>query len=373
MPRKMPEKPERLRAAAKGRPVGVDRKLNVIRGYVVAQLGPFKSQGRGEFDETSLNKIVELYKEHPAGLRSRFAHPSDSNDGLGKFLGRSKDGWLGTTINAAGEEVPAVRADLHFDASAFKTNPNGNLGEYLLGLAESDPDALSSSLVVRVEREYRLEKDGTPKLGADGQPLPPLWRPKKLFASDIVDEGDAVDGLLSVEPKWTNEFLAQGEALLNKMFAGQPRNVVRARCTAFLSRYLERSETMAGNCGCNKDGQKLGANLGGVLNDLIEGKVTEETPRDGIIQSMADEAGMSVEDVNAIVDGSEECPVMGTLEAFSRALECTVGELVVAAEADGCDYSQGGEGEGETVPPEEQSSGASVDLLRRRLNLKSKI
>src|SRR5688572_71622 len=100
MPRVMPEKTDRLRAGAKGRPIGVDRDNKVIRGYVVAQLGPFKSEGRGEFDEKSLAMIQELYKGAPAGLKARFAHPSESNDGLGKFLGRSRDAFLSTTTNA---------------------------------------------------------------------------------------------------------------------------------------------------------------------------------------------------------------------------------------------------------------------------------
>lgn len=386
MPRKMPEKPDRLRVASKGRPIGVDRKLRVIRGYVVAQLGPFKSQGRGEFDEASLDAIVELYQGHANGLKARFAHPSESNDGLGKFLGRSKNAFKGTTKNADGEEVPAVRADLHLDPSAFRVDgPNGNLGDYLLGLAESDPDALSSSLVLRVERQYRLNEDGTPMLGDDGQVLPPLWRPKKLFASDIVDEGDAVDGLLSVEPKWTNDFLTQGEALLNKLFAGQDRRVVHSRCTAFLRRYLDQrfGETMGKKgCGCGGNGQKLGANLGGVLTDLIEGKVSDEMPRDAIISDMADAAEISVEEVEQIVAGEGDCPEMDTLTAFANVLECSVGELVLAAEADGCDYSgatddedgeDGGEDGGGDGQDEEQRSGASVDILRRRLALKSKI
>lgn len=383
MARTMPEKPERLRAGTKGRPVGVDRKARVLRGYVVAQLGPFKSDGRGEFDEKSLARIVELYADHKMGLKARFAHPNESSDGLGKFLGRSLGAYLGTAINAAGEEVAAVRADLHFDASAF-ASPSGNLGDYLLGLAESDPDALSSSLVLRVDREYRLERDGTRKLGADGQPLPPLWRPKKLFASDIVDEGDAVDGLLSVEPKWTNDYLSQGQALLNRLFAGQTRNVVRARCTAFLTKYLDQRfgvKTMAGECGCKKNGQKLGANLGGLLTDLIDGMISDEMPRESIIQSMADEAAITVEEVEAIVAGEGECPVMGTLEAFSRVLETGVGELVMAAEADGCDYSTPSEDPPADppadppmdTPPEQQGGGRHVDLLRRKLALKSKL
>ena len=54
--------------------------------------------------------------------------------------------------------VPAARADLHFDATALSTTPKyagRPMGEYLMALAASDPDALAASLIV----ESRLFAD----------------------------------------------------------------------------------------------------------------------------------------------------------------------------------------------------------------------
>lgn len=242
--RVMPAQPEYLRAGFAGRPVGVDRKNEVLQGYVVAQEGPFKSDGRGEFDEAALREIVRLGNAPRGGLKARFTHPDMSSDGLGKFLGRSREFSMGTAIDArTGKQVKAVRADLHFDPSAHQT-PSGDLAKYVMDLAESDPNAISSSIVVKADREFRLNKDGTPQTGPNGEELPPLWRPTALHASDIVDEGDAVDGLLSSD-QWANVLRwdhAQrlGAQVLDRMFAGQPREVVESRAGEFLKSYLSR-------------------------------------------------------------------------------------------------------------------------------------
>jgi hypothetical protein len=53
-PKPMPVEPQWLSARPRAAPVGVDREAKVIRGYVVAQEGPFKSAGRGEFDTAAL-------------------------------------------------------------------------------------------------------------------------------------------------------------------------------------------------------------------------------------------------------------------------------------------------------------------------------
>ncbi len=210
----------------------VDRKNNVIRGYVVAQRGHFKSQGRGQFDDASLATIVKLYKgAGPMGLKSRFTHPTMSDDGLGSFLGRSRNARL---------DEDRVRADLHLDPSSF-VSPKGNLGQYVLDLAASDPDALSSSLVLQTDQEEQLDEEGRPRLGDDGEPLPPVWRPTKLMASDIVDTGDAVDGLLSagIDPDGLPlGALWKGCEMLDRVFADQSREVIEARLSGFVARYL---------------------------------------------------------------------------------------------------------------------------------------
>lgn len=257
----MPNSPRRLRAAAPAaRPTGVDRANNVILGYTVAQVGPFKSAGRGEFDLRSLRTIVQLGNEMEKGLKVRYTHPTDSDDSLGKFLGRATKFRLAEARNAAGKKVDAVRADLKFDPTALDTPPGGGgkpLGRYVMDLAESDPDAISSSLVLDPDQEARLDhRTGLPLVGPDGEELPPLWRPKKLFASDIVDEGDAVDGLLSAEglcralsaDTLTDELRAVlkfdnlqrlSTQLLDGFFKGAPREEVEEKCKAWLARYLD--------------------------------------------------------------------------------------------------------------------------------------
>lgn len=245
MTKTMPVTPRWQKCLAPASLEAVDFKEKVLRGYVVAQEGPFKSHGRGEFDKAALEAIVALGNAKGKGLRSRFTHPNESNDGLGKFLGRARDLRMGhATDERTGRRVNAVRADLHFDPTALDTPPNGGkpLGLYVMELAESDPGAISSSIVVQADEEFRLKKDGSLETDKDGKELPPLWRPKVLHASDIVDVGDAVDGLLSAGVDIDGLPLAaiwKAEEMLGSVFDGQPRDVIKARLTAYLDRYLD--------------------------------------------------------------------------------------------------------------------------------------
>lgn len=235
----IPEQSQWLRADTKSPQIGVDREAKVIRGFVLAQEGPFKDL-RGEFDVKGLKEIAKMANSKPNGLKSRFAHPSLSGDGIGSFLGRAKNVRMGVAqVERNGKllELNAVRGDLHLDKTAFAT-PSGDLGSYVMDLAESDPDALSSSLVIQPDERKRLDRKGMPVLGEDGMELPPLWFPKELHAIDVVDTGDAVDGFLSAEGL-SDSLVREGFAMLNGFLPGQPRNVVEARLTAWLSRALD--------------------------------------------------------------------------------------------------------------------------------------
>lgn len=239
----MKTEPDWLRADVVAPRIGVDREKRIILGYVVAQEGPFREpEPRGEFDLKSLREIIRLMKAKSNGLKSRFGHPSLSSDAAGTAVGRARDPRLDrATVDRDGGHVSlmAVRADLHLDKSAFESNPNGNLGEYLLTVAESDNGLISSSLVLQVDEEWRLNKDGKPQANEDGTLLPPLWRPKVLHASDITDEGAAVDKLLSPNGvDLADAAVRQGSQLLDKLFSGQSRSVIEARCNAWLARYL---------------------------------------------------------------------------------------------------------------------------------------
>lgn len=237
-----------LRADAKARPIGVDREVEngVLRGYILAEEGPFKT-GRGEFNKKALKQIVKLCNGSPKGLKCRMGHPTESDDGLGKYLGRVRSAWY--------EEYPSkgpigdpllqlgrVRGDLYFSATAHDVPGKGDLAEYFLKRCEEDADSLSSSLVLDCDQEYRLETDGRPKKDDKGNALPPLWFPTKLYASDLVDDGDAVaGGLLSADGDLsilTHDVLRKGCELLDTQFAGKDEAYIKQHLEAFVNRYL---------------------------------------------------------------------------------------------------------------------------------------
>lgn len=249
-----------LRAGVAASAIGVDRKQNALMGMVVALEGPFKSEGRGEFDYEGLREITRLGNKSNMGLKSRFQHATVSDDGLGKFLGRVKELWLDKAMverNNQMVKVNAVRGNLFFDSTAMKEPPGGGppLGQYVMDLAESDPNAISSSLVLQAKELFRTDKNGKPLSDKEGNPLPPLWIPTKIHGSDIVDTGDAVDGLLS--PSEMAQALSVGltpelekllrfdnvqrlaTQLLDGFFRGKDKDTVAAKCQGWLSRYLE--------------------------------------------------------------------------------------------------------------------------------------
>jgi len=247
-----------LRVAAQGRPVEVDRDYKVIRGYVVAQEGTFKTE-RGEFDKKSLLAVQTLMrKAGPKGLKSRFGHPGLSDDGIGSFLGRARSPWrdvMTKRVDGEDREIELIRADLHIADAAFES-PGGNIGGYVMKLATEDSDALSSSLVLEYDEEYRLQKDGTLVKDDEGYPLPPLWRPTALHASDIVDTGDAVDGLLCVEAL-PDGLVRKATEMLDAAFAGKDRQFTHEHLAGFVNRYMA-----ARFPGENPDAERIIAELG---------------------------------------------------------------------------------------------------------------
>lgn len=215
---------------------GVDERNAIIRGFVIAELGVFKTE-RGEFDLKSLQLIKQLMmSRNGAGLKSRFKHPTLSDDGLGKFLGRARNPRM-KVLERDGKRTQGVVGDLFLDRTSFNT-PDGNLADYVLQLAKSDRDALGASLVLEADEEYKIDpKTGQELLDADGYPLPPLWRPTKLHAVDVVDEGDATNSFLS--GNLPDAAVRQAYELLNRQFPNQPRHVVETRCLAWLNRALD--------------------------------------------------------------------------------------------------------------------------------------
>ena len=241
----LPVQPRFLRANVSSRPVGIDREKGIIYGVIAAEEGPFKTPGRGEFDREGIRQIARMMKEKP--LKSRFAHPTLSDDGIGKFLGRFHNARndvverivaRGKDGSATKKEFAVVRADIHLDPTSFKT-PSGDLGTYVMDLAESDHEAFGTSLVIEPEEKVRLDAKGFRMRDEEGVELPPLWFPKSLHALDVVDTGDATNSFLGHEiDGLPDAIVRRGAELLDGAFAGQSREVVEARCQAWLDRYL---------------------------------------------------------------------------------------------------------------------------------------
>lgn len=168
---------EYLRAGvASGQPIGVDEEAKVIRGYVVAQLGQFKT-GRGEFDVSGLEAIVRLINAQPDGIVVNYGHHQDvgSPDAMDAFLGRARNARI---------DRDRVRADLHFNDVAFMSHTGGtSRGERLLQRAKTDPGSFASSLVLAADKRPPARRGN-----------PPTWHPVAIQSSDLVYVGDAVHG-----------------------------------------------------------------------------------------------------------------------------------------------------------------------------------
>jgi len=123
-------------------PSGGKKGGGIIRGVSLITQG--EALGHGVWaDKEFVAQAVSFANAHERGLKSRFKHPSMSADGTGNYLGRFHDARL----SADGTQS---YADLHLDPAAHES-PNGNLAEYVMLLADSDPQAFGMSIVFQYD------------------------------------------------------------------------------------------------------------------------------------------------------------------------------------------------------------------------------
>ncbi len=200
---------------------GIDREAGIIHGITIARIGPAKGHD-GFIDKTFLMQVVEMAATRPQGIKARFGHPNMCSNALGTYLGRFHNYSLNDN---------AVTADLHLDQSA-KTSPNGNLFEYVLNMAESNPDMFGASLVFESASFLIVENK------IDGKTTKVKnFRLKVLRATDIVDEPAATDGLFSADsmPALATQFLDENPSLADFIFS-KPESVIE-----FFNNYLNNS------------------------------------------------------------------------------------------------------------------------------------
>lgn len=143
----------------KAKPSGkIDKETGVIEGVKVCTAG--EAKGHGVFlDEEFIDTVVKFGNEKKQGLKARFGHPNMCSTALGTFLGRHKNFRKETTQRDDGQKAFTAVADL-FLSNEAKDTPNGNLFDYVLGLAANEPDMFGESIVFTPGREYRKTKDG---------------------------------------------------------------------------------------------------------------------------------------------------------------------------------------------------------------------
>lgn len=186
---------------------GGDYGSGLIRGAAVITRG--EALGHDMWiDAVMLAQVEDAVNANPKGSKSRFAHPGMSGDGLGKALGRFKDGRTDGDI---------VRADLHLYDTAHKT-PDGDLAEYIMGLAVEDAEAFGTSISFEPDfgEEDRFYAENEDKDGQFHSPDPlneknlPHARLAYLEAVDIVDSPAANPGGLFHRG---HEFILEADAL----------------------------------------------------------------------------------------------------------------------------------------------------------------
>ena len=282
--------------------VKIDRDSAVINGFAVVTKGVTKDS-RGEFDDISLDSVVEFGNKVKAGIKSRFGHPNMSSTALGTFLGR---------VRNFRRDGDIVRADLHIDKTAFET-PDGDLAGYVLNLAESDPEMFGASMVIYWDEEKREGLD------ANGNELPPFIRVTNLFSVDVVDDPAANNGLFGM-PFFSESVRPSAEmtAFLDK-FLNNPDAVEKT--IGFLNRYRLNKEVQS------KPKEEVLA-----MHDLTLEKLKEERKdifdaahKQGFDAGVQDERGRAV----AILKKAESFQGMSALALESVEQGLTLDQSVV--------------------------------------------
>jgi hypothetical protein len=218
----------------KSEPVRVDRKANVIFGAALMQTGDLNDGDARPWtvDAKTLAQAEQFAKRSKNGIKARFTHPNMSSDGMGSYLGR----WKNVRVDG-----DTLRGDLHIADAAF-SSPQGDLGTYVMDLAESDPEAFGVSLATRLDQDDLQSFERKQRDAEEGGAKWPM-RFSDVRAGDIVDEPAATrGGLFDLTTPDLRNLPAQATALLSTYFGDAPEPVVRGRINSFLDKYFATRE-----------------------------------------------------------------------------------------------------------------------------------
>jgi hypothetical protein len=220
--------------AARQAPARVDREGGVIYGAAIIQAGDLNAGDPRPFtiDNETLQQVMRFGSASRTGIKARFTHPNMSNDGMGSYLGR----WTNFRIDG-----DTVRADLHIADAAY-TSPQGDLGNYVMDLAEQDPESFGVSVAMRYDEQKLTEFEDARYRESDNDKRKKMRWPMRfaaMKAADVVDSPAATrTGLFSLTEADPRNLPAQATALLDAYFSDAPAAAIRERINGFLNRYL---------------------------------------------------------------------------------------------------------------------------------------
>lgn len=303
-------------------PSKVDRKANIVFGAALMQAGDLNDPRPWSVDAKTLDQAASYANKSKNGLKARFTHPNMSSDGMGSYLGRWKNVHVDSDV---------LRGDLHISDAAF-SSPKGDLGTYVMDLAESDPEAFGVSLATKLDMGDldTWERDRS-------NDKPERWpvRFDSVRAADVVDEPAATrGGFFDVSLPDLRSLPAQATLLLDTYFGDSEPDVIRGRIDSFLEKYFR-----------SKKGQNMAEATQGVLEtdsvSATETQVTEGTP---VAETSA--AGGTVEQTSSTEDfaaGERErckkiralCSLAGLEDKFNQFVDAgfTVSETTEAIKA----------------------------------------
>lgn len=175
--------------------VKVDREKGIIYNVAVVTEGEAKGHGFN-VDNDFLHRTAELGNSARNGIRMRFGHPTMCSTALGTFMGRAKNFRV---------DGKSTRADAFLSKEA-KEAPGGNLYDYVLGMAENEPDAFGLSIVFKPGKKYKRDKDGEKEYGSISPDDKVFIENESMTFVDFVDTPAAnEDGLFSA---FNNETMA---------------------------------------------------------------------------------------------------------------------------------------------------------------------
>jgi hypothetical protein len=163
----------------------VDSDKRVIKEVVLIEPNR-EATGHGMFvDQVMVDQVVELGQAGAdIGFKARFDHPNACLSTMGTQLGRLR--------NFKSKNGKAV-ADLHV-GKFTEHSPNGDIGAWLLAVAEEDPDQVGFSIVFTQAEPVTFEAgEGD---DADSPEFAfPHARIDTFHGADVVDEGAATSSL----------------------------------------------------------------------------------------------------------------------------------------------------------------------------------